>query len=214
VSSVSKSSEIFAERQIPVQTGTLTRLFDFLCALIGLIFLLPVFALIALAIVLEDRGTILYSQDRIGKNFRRFRFYKFRSMVPGADRHGFLTAYADPRVTRVGYLLRRYKLDELPQLVNVLKGDMQLVGPRPEIGGYVEKFPQYTILLQDRPGITDPASLAFRREDRILCAERLEQQYLDEVLPAKLALSLDYQKRRTLFSDLKILVQTILRLFE
>lgn len=213
--SVSRSSEIIADREIVLRTGTLIRLFDVLCASTGLIFLLPVFALIALAIVLDDRGAILYAQDRIGKDFRHFRLYKFRSMVAGADRLGSLTIRDDSRLTRVGRRLRRYKLDELPQLFNVLKGDMQLVGPRPEVDRYVQKFlPDYALLLQDRPGITDSASLAFRHEDRILTADRLEQHYLEEVLPAKLALSLDYQRKRTFLSNLRILFQTALRLFE
>jgi len=112
-------------------------------------------------------------------------------------------------------VLRRYKLDELPQLLNVLKGDMQLVGARPEVERFVQMFrPQYAIILQDRPGVTDPASLAYRHEDQILSADGLEQQYVSEVLPAKLALSLDYQQGRTFLSDLTILLRTVFRVLE
>jgi lipopolysaccharide/colanic/teichoic acid biosynthesis glycosyltransferase len=130
-------------------------------------------------------------------------------MGTGADRGGLLTAPADFRVTRVGRLLRRHKLDELPQLFNVLAGDMQLVGARPEVEPYVQMFrSQYAVILQDRPGITDPASLANRREDQMFSADRMEQQYVEEILPSKLKLSLGYQQRRSLLSDIGILLRT------
>jgi lipopolysaccharide/colanic/teichoic acid biosynthesis glycosyltransferase len=190
-------------------------MFDFLCALVGLVGLSPLFLLIAVAIKLDDGGPVFFSQNRIGRGFRPFRIWKFRSMVPGADRGGLLTASADSRLTPVGRRLRRYKLDELPQLLNVLAGDMQLVGARPEVERYVQMFrQQYALILLDRPGITDPASLAYRREDQILSAERIEQQYVQEILPAKLQLSLDYQQRRGLLSDLGVLVRTVAGLLE
>jgi lipopolysaccharide/colanic/teichoic acid biosynthesis glycosyltransferase len=196
-------------------TGPFHRIFDALIAALGLLFLSPLFLLIAAAIKLDDGGAVFYAQDRVGKNFKLFRVYKFRSMVPGADRDGLLTVSGDTRLTRTGYWLRRYKLDELPQLFNVLKGDMQLVGARPEVEKYVQMFrPQYTTILQDRPGITDPATLSYRREEKILSASRMEQQYVEEILPAKLQLSLDYQKQRTFFSDVAILLQTIARLID
>jgi lipopolysaccharide/colanic/teichoic acid biosynthesis glycosyltransferase len=164
---------------------------------------------IAVAIKLDDGGPVLYEQVRVGRSFRRFRVCKFRSMVPDADRDGLLTAPGDSRLTRVGRWLRQYKLDELPQLFNVLKGDMQLVGARPEVERYVQMFrPQYAVILQERPGITDPATLAYRREEQIFSASRMEQQYVEEILPAKLKLSLDYQMRRSLLSDVRILLQT------
>jgi lipopolysaccharide/colanic/teichoic acid biosynthesis glycosyltransferase len=215
MSSASKSSEFAAERRSASRAGTLTRVFDFLCALVGLIVLSPLFAVIALVVKLDDRGPVFYAQDRIGRNFRHFRLYKFRSMVIGADRQGWLTSREDARLTRVGRWLRRCKLDELPQLFNVLKGDMQLVGARPEVERYVLMFrPQYTTILQERPGITDPASLAFRHEEQILSPDRLEQQYVEEVLPAKVALALEYQQRRTFLSDVGILFRTTFRLLE
>jgi lipopolysaccharide/colanic/teichoic acid biosynthesis glycosyltransferase len=215
MSSVSKSSEFTAQQPAAYRSGALTRVFDFLCSLLGLLSCSPFLGLIALAVKLDDGGPVFYSQDRVGRNFRLFRLHKFRTMTRGADRHGLLTASADSRLTRLGRVLRRYKLDELPQLVNVLKGDMQLVGARPEVERFVQMFrPHYAILLEDRPGITDPASLAYRHEDRILSADRLEQQYISEVLPAKLALSLDYQQRRTFLSDLTILLRTAFRVLE
>ena len=191
------------------RTGALNRAFDVLCSLTGLLVLSPLLGVIALAIRLDDGGSVFYSQVRVGKNFRLFRVYKFRSMVPGADRDGLLTAPADSRLTRVGRWLRRYKLDELPQLFNVVKGDMQLVGARPEVERYVEMFrPQYTVILQERPGITDPATLAYRHEEQVLSASRMEEQYIQEILPAKLKLSLAYQKERSLLSDIRILLRT------
>lgn len=196
-------------------TAALRRAFDVLCAAVGLIFLSPLLALIALTIKLDDGGPLFYRQVRIGRNFRPFRLWKFRSMVIGADRNGLLTASGDTRLTRVGRRLRRYKLDELPQLFNVLMGDMQLVGPRPEVQPYVEMFhAQYAALLQGRPGITDPASLAYRHEEQIRTPDRIEQQYVEEILPAKLQLALEYQKRRTVWSDARILLRTVFGLLD
>lgn len=189
------------------------RAFDAVCAALGLIVLAPLLAVIALATKLGDGGPVLYSQLRMGRNFRRFRLYKFRSMVPGADRLGMpLTHAADSRVTRVGSLLRRYKLDELPQLLNVLKGDMQLVGARPEVPRYVDRFrPQYALILRDRPGITDPAALAFRNEERLLgAAGDIESLYVETILPRKIELSLRYSERRSFVSDLQIIFKTVL----
>jgi len=190
------------------------RLLDILVAALGLAILSPLFALVALAIKLQDGGPVFFSQTRVGRGFRKFRLYKFRSMTPGADRLGPpLTVPADPRVTRVGGFLRRSKLDELPQLFNLLRGDMRLVGARPELERYVEMFRrEYTLLLQDRPGITDPASLAYRHEHLVLSANGVEKQYVTEILPHKLALSLGYARERTLLSDLGIVARTLLGL--
>jgi lipopolysaccharide/colanic/teichoic acid biosynthesis glycosyltransferase len=181
------------------------------CAGAGLLVLSPLLLLIALAIKLEDGGSVFYSQPRVGKRFREFRILKFRTMVPEADRKGFITGPNDPRITLLGRFLRKYKLDELPQLINILKGDMQLVGPRPEVKRYVEMFcSEYSQLLQDRPGITDPAALAYRHEEEILKADRLEDQYVSEILPLKLELSLGYRQDRTFLSDLGIVLRTVL----
>jgi lipopolysaccharide/colanic/teichoic acid biosynthesis glycosyltransferase len=194
----------------PQKTGAFHHAFDALFAGSGLLLLSPLLCLIAAAIKLDDGGSIFYWQDRVGQNFCRFRICKFRSMVPGSDHAGLLTAPEDSRLTRVGRWLRRFKLDELPQLFNVLRGEMQLVGARPEVEYFVEMFrPQYALILQDRPGITDPASLAYRREDQILSAAHMEQQYAETILPAKLQLSLAYQARRTFLSDVGILFRTV-----
>jgi lipopolysaccharide/colanic/teichoic acid biosynthesis glycosyltransferase len=198
-----------------IQLGTkeLHRVLDVLCAAIGLLFLSPLFCLIAVAIKFDDGGPIFYRQVRVGRNFQRFQILKFRSMVNGADRAGLLTAPGDSRLTRVGRGLRQYKLDELPQLLNVFKGDMQFVGARPEVERYVEMFhSQYAVILQERPGITDPASLAFRREDQIFSADRMEQQYVEDILPAKIKLSLDYQGHRSFLTDARVVLKTILGL--
>ena len=204
-----------AQKSLTIErrASTLHRVVDVVCAGIGLLFLSPLFFVIALTIKFDDGGPVFYRQTRVGRNFRRFQICKFRSMVNGADRDGLLTAPGDSRLTRVGRWLRQYKVDELPQLLNVFKGDMQLVGARPEVERYVEMFhSQYAEILQERPGITDPASLAFRREDQIFSADRMEQQYVEEILPAKIQLSLDYQSHRTFLTDAKIVLTTILGL--
>src|SRR5579859_1935196 len=196
---------------IAPRTGALNRALDLSGAALGLLFLSPLFCLIALGIKFDDGGPVFYRQVRVGKGFQPFRLCKFRSMVPGADRHGLLTAPADSRLTVVGRFLRRYKLDELPQLFNVLKGEMQLVGARPEIEPYVQMFrAQYAVILQERPGITDPATLAYRREDQMFSASRMQEQYVEEILPHKLKLSLNYQMERNLLSDVRILLRTVL----
>ena len=186
------------------------RVFECFCSGLGLFLLFPIICLILLAIKFDDGGPILYLQKRIGRNFRPFRLIKFRTMIVGAEKSGLLTTPDDLRVTRVGRFLRRYKLDELPQLLNVLKGDMQLVGARPEVDGYVRMFrSEYAIILQERPGITDPASLAYQHEDRFLPRDDAEIAYVSQVLPRKLRLSIDYQQRRTFLSDMQILVRTV-----
>ena len=187
------------------------RAFDVIFAAIGLVLVSPIFALAALAIKLEDGGPVLFSQIRVGRNFRRFRLYKLRSMRPDAERQGCpITEPEDARITHVGAFLRKYKLDELPQLINVLRGDMRLVGSRPELERYVEMFrPQYAELLRGRPGLTDPATLAYRHEENILKADDVEGQYVKQILPHKLEISLEYSKRRTVFSDLRMILLTV-----
>ena len=187
------------------------RVFDTICAAAGLIVLCPLFVVIALVIKLKGgHGPVFYLQPRVGQDGREFHLIKFRSMVTGADRQAVLTVTEDPRITQVGHFLRQHKLDELPQLINVVKGDMRLVGPRPEMKRYVDSFPaEYKLLLQNPPGITDPASLAFRDESRVLDAKNLEAHYLSHILPQKLRLSIEYSRRRTFLSDLKIIFQTV-----
>jgi lipopolysaccharide/colanic/teichoic acid biosynthesis glycosyltransferase len=189
----------------------LRRVFDLLCATAGLACLVPLFALIAVAIKLDDGGPVMYSQDRVGKGLRKFRLLKFRSMFSGCAEGSLLTAPGDARVTRVGRFLRRYKLDELPQLVNVLKGEMQLVGVRPQVEKFVDIFPdEYGELLQTPPGITGLASLIFRHEELLFLENSIEEHYIAKILPIKLEIALKYSRTRTFLSDLEILFRTVL----
>ena len=189
----------------------LRRLFDAVCATVGLACLVPLFVLIALAIKLDDGGPVLYSQYRVGEGLRKFRLLKFRSMFTGCAEGSFLTAPRDARVTRVGRFLRRYKLDELPQLMNVLKGEMQLVGVRPQVEKFVDLFPdEYGELLQTPPGITDLASLSFRHEELLFLENSIEEQYIAKILPIKLEIALKYSRTRTFLSDIEILFRTVL----
>jgi lipopolysaccharide/colanic/teichoic acid biosynthesis glycosyltransferase len=188
----------------------MNRVFDVICASAGLVLLSPLFALIALAVKMNGGGPVFYRQPRVGKDGEEFYVVKFRSMNIDADRHGLLTVTNDKRVTRVGRFLREFKLDELPQLINVVKSEMRLVGPRPEVRRYVEMFPrEYNILLQDLPGITDPASLAYRHEEEMLKGEYSEEYYVSNILPHKLRRSLEYSRSRNLSSDLRVILQTL-----
>lgn len=191
--------------------GPLRRALDCAAALTGLAVLAPLGLVISAAIKAEDGGPVFYSHPRVGRNFSRFRLLKFRTMVPGADRRGGpVTLAGDPRVTRVGRILRRYKLDELPQLLNVVCGQMSLVGPRPECEQYVALFrARFEPILRYRPGITDPATLAFRHEEELLTGADAERIYAEKILPRKIALSAAYLESRSLLSDLKILAQTL-----
>ena len=186
------------------------RAFDVTCATAGLLLLSPLFMIIAAAIKWDDSGPVFFFQSRVGKNLQKFRLLKFRSMVVNSGGGSYLTAPEDARITRVGRILRKYKLDELPQLFNVLVGEMQLVGARPEVERYVECFSaEYKVLLQDRPGITDLATLTFRHEDEMFEAGPIEKQYLSQILPRKLKMSLQYSEARTFRSDLVIIIRTV-----
>jgi lipopolysaccharide/colanic/teichoic acid biosynthesis glycosyltransferase len=191
------------------------RSLDFVSALIGLIILSPLFLITSLAIKLTSRGPVFHRGERVGLDGRLFHLYKFRTMIVDAATIGpGVTARDDPRVTAVGRLLRSTKVDELPQLINVLKGDMSLVGPRPEDPRYVAQYtPEQRQVLKFRPGITSAASLAYRREEEILDRLDWEKVYRNEILPAKLAIDLDYFSKRTLLSDLLLITRTILSLF-
>lgn len=187
------------------------RLLDILSSLLVLILLLPVWLIIAMAVVLESRGGVFYHQYRVGKDNRDFKMYKFRTMQTGSDQKGLLTVGdRDNRITRVGYFLRKYKLDEFPQLINVLKGDMSVVGPRPEVRKYVDLYtPEQMRVLSVRPGLTDIASIQYVHEDEILAAsDNPEQTYIQEVMPAKLALNLQYIDTQSLWGDIKLIWKT------
>jgi lipopolysaccharide/colanic/teichoic acid biosynthesis glycosyltransferase len=183
-----------------------------LAAGMGLLLLLPLMAGIALLVKLTSAGPVLFRQERIGKQFQRFWIYKFRTMVADAPSAGrAITVGDDPRITRVGRLLRQTKLDELPQLWNVLRGDMSLVGPRPEVPRYVEMFrDDYQEILAIRPGITDLASLRFRNEAAVLAkAEDPEREYCEHILPEKLRLAREYARRSSLSFDLLLIARTL-----
>ena len=187
------------------------RLFDVVAAVAGLLVLSPLFALVALAIKLTSRGPVFFRQERVGRDFQTFRIYKFRTMVVDAPRlGGQITAGRDPRITSIGHLLRKTKLDELPQLLNVLFGEMSLVGPRPEVPKYVEMFrPQFAEVLSVRPGITDLASVKYRDENEILGrADDPEAAYVNQVLPDKLALATEYVRRASFWFDVRLIFAT------
>jgi lipopolysaccharide/colanic/teichoic acid biosynthesis glycosyltransferase len=188
------------------------RLFDFVAAGAGLLILLPVFAVVAILIKLDSPGPVFFRQQRIGRRFRPFFIYKFRTMVKDApQRGGAITFDRDARVTRLGSLLRNSNIDELPQLFNVLRGDMSLVGPRPEVKEYVELFRQhYEVILGVRPGMTDPASVMYRHEAEILSqTEDPEKLYRERVLPEKLRLGLEYINRRSFWHDVGLILRTL-----
>ncbi len=189
------------------------RFLDILFSSAVLLVFTPLWLLIVLAIVLESRGGVFYRQVRVGRGNRDFVLYKFRTMHTGADRKGLLTVgERDNRVTRVGYFLRKYKLDEFPQLFNILKGDMSIVGPRPEVRKYVDLYtPEQMKVLEVRPGLTDYASIRYVHENEILAqAENPEQTYIQEVMPAKLALNLQYVANQSVREDIKLIFQTFI----
>ena len=188
------------------------RLFDVLTTSIALVVLSPVFAIVAIAIKTGSVGPVLFRQDRMGRHFRPFVLYKFRTMIPRAETMGpRITPSGDPRVTRIGQFLRATKLDELPQLFNVIRGDMSLVGPRPEVCEYVVLFHEdYQDILQVRPGITDLASIKYRNEGAVLArAADPEREYVTRILPDKIALAKEYIHRSSLMFDVKLIAQTM-----
>jgi len=192
------------------------RAFDYLVAVIGLVLLFPLFVVVGILIKVDSSGPIFFSQERIGKGFRPFLIYKFRTMVEDAARRGAaITVGADPRITRVGGYLRQTKIDELPQLVNVLMGEMSLVGPRPEVARYVEMFRKdYEEILQVRPGITDLASLRYQNESEWLSRfDQPELEYVNHVLPEKIKLAKNYVQRTSMSGDIVLILKTVPKLF-
>jgi lipopolysaccharide/colanic/teichoic acid biosynthesis glycosyltransferase len=192
------------------------RTFDLVGAGLGVVLLAPLLALLALLVKAEDGGPVLFGQERVGYRGRRFRIWKFRTMVPDAEARGLsLTVRRDPRVTRIGAWLRRLKLDELPQLFNVLVGDMSLVGPRPDVPRYVALYraPERRVF-ELVPGMTDEAALLFLDEDAMLAAAPdPERHYLAEIAPEKIRLSLAYAARATVWSDLRVILATLGHLY-
>jgi len=196
------------------------RAVDVLVAALGLALLAPLFALIALAIKLDSRGPVFFRQERVGRNGTRFRMFKFRTMRADAEAQGLqITVAGDARITRVGTVLRQHKLDELPQLIDVLRGTMSLVGPRPEVPRYVQRYPEHLRerVLRVRPGVTDIASLRFGRNDReaelLAKARDPEHHYVEVILPEKLRVAADYLEHATLASDLRLVGLTLRTVF-
>lgn len=188
------------------------RSFDIIFSFIGILILIPFFILIAVAVLIDSRGGIFFKQRRVGKNNNDFFILKYRTMQTNADKNGLLTVGArDKRITRVGYFLRKYKLDELPQLFNILEGDMSFVGPRPEVRQYVNLYnDDQKRVLAVNPGITDYASIEYSNENEILAkSKNPEQTYINEIMPDKLRLNLKYISEQSFFTDLKIIFRTI-----
>ena len=193
------------------------RVFDIILSALGLILLSPLFLVLAIAIATDSPGGIFYRQTRVGKNGHPFRIFKFRSMRSGSDKKGQLTVGStDQRITRTGRFIRKHKLDEFPQLINVLKGDMSLVGPRPEVPKYVAMYnDEQKKVLSVRPGITDYASIEYANENDLLSSSsNPEKTYIDEVMPAKLELNKKYISEAGLGTDIKLIFRTLGKVFK
>ncbi len=188
------------------------RVFDVFCSSIGIIVLIPIYVSIGVLLTLDSKGPIFYRQIRVGLNNVDFKLFKFRTMHVDADKKGLLITVGgrDPRITKMGYYLRKYKLDELPQLFNVFLGDMSLVGPRPEVRHYVKMYSdEQKLVLSVKPGITDFASIAFRNENELLSkTDDPEKTYINEIMPAKLNLNLKYIKTQGFFTDIALIFKT------
>ena len=187
------------------------RLFDIVASGLGLVVLSPLFLIIAIWIKLDSKGPVFYRQVRVGRHNKDFRIFKFRSMRVGADKGSLVTIGGhDPRITRSGYFIRKFKLDELPQLINVFIGEMSLVGPRPEVRHYVNYWtPEQMHVLDVRPGITDPASIKFRNENELMeQAEDPEKYYTEVIMQEKIRLYLEYVEKHSFFYDLGLIFKT------
>ncbi|MCL4121008.1 UNVERIFIED_CONTAM: hypothetical protein GTU68_044230 [Idotea baltica] len=187
------------------------RLFDFTFSFLGLLLIFPLLLLIAIAIKVTSKGSIFYKQVRVGKNNKDFNIFKFRTMKLNADKQGLLTVGGrDSRITSVGYYLRKYKLDELPQLINVFIGNMSFVGPRPEVRNYVNYYSENQLkVLKVKPGITDLASIQFRNENELLSkASDPNQFYIDKIMPKKIEINLKYLENRSLIKDIIVIFKT------
>ena len=187
------------------------RFFDIIASGLGLIVLSPLFIILAIWIKLDSKGPVFYRQVRVGYMNNDFRIFKFRSMRVGADKGSLVTIGGhDPRVTRSGYFIRKFKFDELPQLINVFLGDMSLVGPRPEVRHYVDYWtPEQMHVLDVRPGITDPASIKFRNENELMeKAKDPEKYYIEVIMQEKIKLYLEYVEKHSFFYDLGLIFKT------
>ena len=190
----------------------LKRIFDIVASGCGLLILSPLFLVLAIWIKCDSKGPVFYRQVRVGRHNRDFRLFQFRSMRVGADKQGLITVGGrDPRVTRSGYYIRKYKFDELPQLINVFLGDMSLVGPRPEVRKYVDMYtPEQMHVLDVRPGITDMASILYCNENELLeKADDPDKFYVEVVMQDKLRINLDYVANHSFFFDIKLIFKTL-----
>ena len=191
------------------------RLFDIVMSFIGLVLLSPIFLVIAIWIKLDSKGPVFYKQTRVGKDSKDFKIFKFRSMRQGSDKQGLITVGGrDPRVTNSGYYIRKYKLDEFPQLINVFLGDMSIVGPRPEVRKYVDLYTEEQLkVLSVRPGITDIASIKYRNENELLeKAEDADKMYIEIIMPDKLKYNLEYINKKSFIYDIRLIFETLLRI--
>ena len=192
----------------------LKRTFDIIFSIFGFMIIFPFLVIIALLVVIESRGGIFYLQSRVGKNNIDFKLFKIRTMFKDADRRGLLTVgKRDNRITKVGYFLRKYKIDEFPQLLNILNGDMSFVGPRPEVRKYVSLYTNEQLkVLNVKPGLTDFASLKYYNENEILSKyKNPEQGYIEFVMPDKIKLNLEYIQKQSFSLDMKIIFQTLFK---
>ena len=187
------------------------RIFEIIFSTIGILILTPVFLVVAILIKVDSSGPVFFTQERVGRSGRVFKLFKFRTMVK--DRDGCwqgVTSDSDRRITNIGRFLRKYRIDEFPQLFNVIKGEMSLVGPRPELLKFTRCFPeQYSKILEVKPGITDPAAIRFKDEVRNLSEKELEQKYIADILPKKIELYLGYIEKQNALFDIKIIIATL-----
>ncbi len=198
-----------------IRLNKVIRFFDFILSLVGLVILAPLFIVLSVWIKIDSKGPVFYKQVRVGQNSKDFGLFKFRSMVVDADKKGLITVGGrDPRITRSGYFIRKYKLDELPQLINVLVGDMSLVGPRPEVRKYVDLYTdEQQKVLSVKPGITDYASIEYMDENEILGKSNdPEKTYIEEIMPEKIKYNMKYINNKNLFEYFKIIFLTVLKI--
>lgn len=193
------------------------RAFDFILSFVGLVLLTPLFLIVALLIKLDSKGPVFYMQSRVGRFNNDFKLFKFRTMTLNADRLGLLTLSSrDERITKLGYYLRKYKVDELPQLINVLKGDMSLVGPRPEVRKYVDLYSKNQMKVLDfRPGITDVSSIRYSNENEVLENQsEPEKYYIEVIMPEKIKYNLEYLKKQNILSDIQTIFRTLAKIVQ
>ena len=198
-----------------IRLNKVIRFFDFILSLVGLVILAPLFIVLSVWIKIDSIGPVFYKQIRVGQNGKDFGLFKFRSMVVDADKKGLITVGGrDPRITRSGYFIRKYKLDELPQLINVLVGDMSLVGPRPEVRKYVDLYTyEQQKVLSVKPGITDYASIEYMDENEILGkSSDPEKTYIEDIMPEKIKYNMKYINNKNLFEYFKIIFLTVLKI--